>query len=99
MQIHDLFPKPAMFLNHCISLKNYINLRFVSLNSSLIFFSHKYEKADYLKRLFFSVIIQFQDRSNQSNINDFNDYIIPPNSFDIPKSFILIELPFFKTMK
>ena len=58
------------------------------------FISHKYEKADYPKRFINSVIRQFQDRSNQSNIDDFDDYIIPPNSFDIPKSFILIELPF-----
>ena len=55
--------------------------------------SHKYEKADYPKHFINSVITQFQDRSNQSN-DDFDDYIIPPNSFDIPKSFILIELPF-----
>ena len=58
------------------------------------FISHKYEKADYPKRFINSVIRQFQDRSNQSNIDDFDDYIIPPNFFDIPKSFILIELPF-----
>ena len=40
-----------------------------------------------------SVIRQFQDRSNQSNIDDFDDYIIPPNFLDITKSFIFIELP------
>ena len=56
--------------------------------------SHKYEKADYPKHFINSVITQFQDRSNQSNIDDFDDHIIPLNSFDIPKSFILIELPF-----
>ena len=32
------------------------------------FISHKYEKADYPKRFINSVIRQFQDRSNQSNM-------------------------------
>ena len=43
------------------------------------FISLKYEKADYPKRFINSVIRQFQDRSNQSNIDDFDDYIITPN--------------------
>ena len=73
----------------------------ISSNSSeeIRFISQKYssyEKADYPKRFINSVIRQFQDRSNQSNIVDF-DYIIPANFFDIPKSFILIELPFCET--
>ena len=54
-------------------------------------------KLDYSKRFINSVIKQFQDRSNQSNIDDLDDYIIPSNFFDIPKSFILIELPFCET--
>ena len=63
----------------------------ISSNSSeeIRFISQKYssyEKADYPKRFINSVIRQFQDRSNQSNIDDFDDYIIPPNFFDIPKS-------------
>ena len=48
----------------------------------------------YPKRFINSVIRQFQDRSNQRNIDDFDDYIILPNFIDIPKSFILIELSF-----
>ena len=39
---------------------------------------------------------QFQDRSNQLNIEDFDDYIITPNFFDTPKSF---ELQFSETAK
>ena len=58
------------------------------------FVSHKYDKAGYPKRFINSVIKQFQDKSNQGNIDDFDDYIIPPNFFDIPKFFILVELPF-----
>ena len=58
------------------------------------FISHKYEKAGYPKRFINRVIRQFQDRPNQRNIDDFDDYINPPNFFNIPKSFILIELPF-----
>ena len=49
--------------------------------------SHKYEKAGYPKRFINSVIKQFQNKSNQRNIDDFDDYIIPPN-------FFLVELPF-----
>ena len=56
--------------------------------------SHKYENDDYPKRFVNSVIRQFQDKSNQRNIHDFDDYIIPLNFFDIPKSFFLVELPF-----
>ena len=60
------------------------------------FVSRKYEKADYPKRFSNSVTKQFQDKSNQRNIGNFDDYIIPPNFFDIPKSFTLIKLPFCK---
>ena len=65
-----------------------------NFSEEIKFISHIYEKAVYFKRFINRVIRQFQDRSNQRNIDDFNDYIIPPNFFDIPKSFILIELPF-----
>ena len=58
------------------------------------FISHKYEKTDYPKRFINSVVIQFQDKLNQRNADDFHDYIIPPNFFDTTKSFIFIELPF-----
>ena len=51
------------------------------LMKEIRFISHKYEKAYYPKRFINSVIRQFQDRSNQSNIDDFDDYIIPPNCF------------------
>ena len=71
--------------SNCISL---------NFNEEIKFISYIYEKAVYFKRFINRVIRQFQDRSNQRNIDDFNDYIIPPNFFDIPKSFILIELPF-----
>ena len=37
--------------------------------------------------------------SNQRNIDDFDDYIIPSNFFDIPKSFTLIELPICENIK
>ena len=50
--------------------------------------------ADYPKHFINSVIRHFQDKSNQRNIDDFDDYIIPPIFFDMPKIFILIELPF-----
>ena len=56
--------------------------------------SHRYEKVDYPEIFVNSVIIQFQDKSNERDIVDFDDYIIPPNFFNIPKSFILIEFPF-----
>ena len=62
--------------------------------SEVKFISHKYEKADYHKGFINSVARQFQERSNQHKIDDFDVCIIPPNFFDIPKSFILIELPF-----
>ena len=42
----------------------------------------------------FSEFLFSNGHSNQSNIDDFDDYIISPNFFDIPKSVILIELPF-----
>ena len=57
-----------------------------NFSEEIRFISHKYEKAGYPKRFINSLIRQFQDRSNQSNIDDFDDYIIPPNFFDIPKS-------------
>ena len=63
------------------------------------FISYKYEKDDYPKSFINSVIGQFQDSSNQSNINDFDDYITLPIFFNISKSFILIELPFYETKK
>ena len=63
------------------------------------FISHKYEKADYCKCFINSVIRQFQDRSNQCNVDDFDEYIIPPHVFDITESFILIELPFCENNK
>ena len=47
-----------------------------SFSEEIKFISHKYEKADYSKRFINSVIRQFQDRSNQSHIDDFDDYII-----------------------
>ena len=47
-----------------------------SFSEEIKFISHKYEKADYPKRFINSVIRQFQDRSNQSHIDDFDDYII-----------------------
>ena len=75
------------------------NCRSSNFSEEIRFISHKYEKADYPKRFINRVIRQFQDRSNQSNIGDFNDYIVPPNFFDILKSFILIELPFCETNK
>ena len=65
-----------------------------NFSEEIKFISHKYEKADYCKCFINSVIRQFQDRSNQCNVDDFDDYIILPNFFDIPESFILIELPF-----
>ena len=65
-----------------------------NFSEEIRFISHKYEKDDYPKRFINSVIRQFQDRSNQSNIDDFDNYTFPPIFFDIPKSFILIELPF-----
>ena len=61
------------------------------------FVSNKYEKDDYPKGFINSVIGQFQDNSSQSNIDDFDDYIALPIFFNIPKSFIIIELPFCET--
>ena len=52
--------------------------------------------SDYPKRFINRVIRHFQDNENQYNIDDFDDYIILPNFSDMPKSFILIELPFCK---
>ena len=46
---------------------------------------------------FNSVTRQFQEKPNQHNIGDFDEYVIPPNFFDIPKPLILIELPFCET--
>ena len=73
------------------------HLTFSNFSKEIKFISQKYEKLDYSKRFINSVIKQFEDRSNQSNIDDLDDYIIPPNFFDILKSFILIELPFRET--
>ena len=70
-----------------------------NFSEKIKFISHKHEKADYPKRFINSVIRQFHDRSNQSNIDDFDDYTFPPIFFDIPKSFILIELPFCENNK
>ena len=56
--------------SNCISSNFSEEMRFISL---------KYEKPDYPKQFINSVIRQFQDRSNQSNIDDFDDYIITPN--------------------
>ena len=42
----------------------------------------------------YSVMRQFKDKSNQPNIDDFSNYIIPLIFLDLPESFILIELPF-----
>ena len=63
-----------------------------SFGEEIRFIFHKYEKADYPKRFTNNVIRQFPDRSNQSNIDDFDDYIIPPNFFDKPKSFNRITI-------
>ena len=68
-----------------------------NFSEEIRFICHKYEKPDYLKRFMNSVIRLFQDRSNQSNIDDFDDYIITPKFFEIPKSFLLIELLFCET--
>ena len=70
---------------------NHISSNF---SEKIRFISHKYEQVDCRNRFINSVIRQFQDRSNQSNIDNFDDYIIPPNFFDIPKSFILTGLSF-----
>ena len=70
-----------------------------NVSEEISFISHKYEKADYHKRFINSVIRQFQNRSNQSNIDDFDEYIIPSNFFDILKSFFLIELPLCEISK
>ena len=67
------------------------------LNEEIKLISHKYDRADYPKRFVNSVIRQFQEKPNQHNIDDFDEYIIPPNFFDTPKPFILIELPFCET--
>ena len=66
-------------------------------NEEIKLISHKYHRADYPKRFVNSVIKQFQEKPNQHNTDDFDEYIIPPNFFDIPKPFILIELPFCET--
>ena len=73
------------------------HLTLSNFSEEIKFICQKHEKADYSKRFINGVIRQFQDRSNQSNIDDLDDYIIPSNFFDIPKSFILIELPFCET--
>ena len=52
----------------------------------------KYQKADYLKCFINSAIRQFQDKSNEHNIDDFYDYLILVDFCDIPKSFILTVL-------
>ena len=53
-------------------------------------------KADYPTRFINSVIKQFQDKSNQRNVGNLDEYIILTIFFDIPKSFMLTELPFFE---
>ena len=66
-------------------------------NEEIKLISHKYDRADYPKSFVNSVIRQFQEKPNQHNIDDFDEYIIPPNFFDIPKPFILTELAFCGT--
>ena len=56
--------------------------------------SHNYQEAGYPKHFIDSVTRQYQNKSDQRNIDGFDDYIIPLNFFDIPKPFILIKLPF-----
>ena len=62
---------------------NHISFKF---SEEIMFIYQKYKKADYPKRFINSVTRQFQDKSNQHNIDDFDDYIIPPNFYDILKS-------------
>ena len=80
--------------NTMLEVLNRSNRISSNFSEEIKFISHKNDQADDPKRFINSVIRQFQDRSNQSNIDDFDDYTFPMNFFDIPKSFILIELPF-----
>lgn len=59
-----------------------------NFNEEIKFISHKCEKGDYPKGFINSGI--------RCNIDDFDDYVIPPNISNIPKFFILKELPFFE---
>lgn len=59
-----------------------------NFNEEIKFISHKCEKGDYPKGFINSAI--------RCNIDDFDDYVIPPNISNIPKFFILKELPFFE---
>lgn len=52
----------------------------------------KFRNANFPSRFVESAINQFQDRF--TNNTDDDEFIIPPNFFDLPKPFILLEVPF-----
>ena len=54
----------------------------------------KYRTAQFPPRFVESVIREFKVREQTKNVNEEVDYIIPPWLFEIPKRFILLELPF-----
>ena len=56
---------------------------YIGCSEEIKFISHKYDKADYPTLFIYSIIRQFQDKSNQCNMDDFGHYIIPPNFFPI----------------
>ena len=62
------------------------------MEASLI--KKRFQNAGYPQRFINSVISQFYDRVQTKENTEEDDYIIPPNVFDLPKPFLLIELPY-----
>ena len=54
----------------------------------------KFKNAGYPPRFIECVIRNFREKARQKEADVVDEYIIPPNFFDIPKPFILLEIPF-----
>ena len=54
----------------------------------------KFIKADYPRPFVNSVINQYKDKTKEQQIDNEDDYIIPPYLFEEEKPFILLKLPF-----
>ena len=54
----------------------------------------KFIKADYPKPFVNSVINQYSNKAKEQQIDNEDDYIIPPYLFEEEKPFILLKLPF-----
>ena len=54
----------------------------------------KFQDASFPPKFIESVIKQFDENQSNNNGNDDDGFIIPPNFFELPKPFILLEVPY-----